>query len=570
VNARGVCRHLLRSGSYLDSVVLMQLQRSLAGLPEVLDAGVVMATPANQELLTSSDLLPEDLEGARSDDLLIVVRAESEEAAAEALGRVDELLATRRSGGTGDFRPRSLSGALRQLPEARWVLISVSGRWATDVAQEALEAGRHVFLYSDNVSVRSEVELKRFAAARGLMVMGPDCGTAVIAGVGMGFANRVARGAIGVIGASGTGLQAVTSRIHTLGMGISHALGTGSRDLSEEVGGISALQALDLLRRDRETRVVVLVSKPPDPSVATRVLAAAQATGKPVVVDFLGAPAPGRRLGSLHFARSLEETADLAVELLSSETGQGMPPVAASTLGLVRGLFSGGTLAQEALLRVGAFLQPIESNWAAAPAESSVATGEGQGHTLLDLGADEFTVGRPHPMLDYELRLRRLRQEAEDPRVGLILMDVVLGDGAHNDPAAELGPAVRAALNQARAEKRELEIAIVLVGTDEDPQDLEAQRRTLSEAGASVFTSLRELTEAVALRFANQPMVETPEVSLAALEAPLTAVNVGLESFYLSLEAQDARAVQVDWRPPAGGDETLGRILDRMKRGAMS
>ena len=329
----GVCRHLLRPGSYLDSVVLMRLQRSLVGLNEVLDAGVVMATPANQELLAASDLLPDGLERARSDDLLIVVRAESEAAAHEALGQVDQLLSTRRPGGTGDFRPRSLQGALRQLPEARWVLISVSGRWATGVAKEALEAGRHVFLYSDNVPVRSEVELKRFAAEQGLMVMGPDCGTAMIAGVGMGFANRVTRGAIGVIGASGTGLQAVTSRIHGLGMGISHALGTGSRDLSLEVGGVSALQALDLLRRDEETRVVALVSKPPDPSVATRVLAAAQAIGKPVVVEFLGAPAPERGLGNLHFARSLEETAELAVELLASESGQSGSPCGRAEIG---------------------------------------------------------------------------------------------------------------------------------------------------------------------------------------------------------------------------------------------
>jgi FdrA protein len=548
----------------------MQLQRSLAGLTEVLDAGVVMATPANQELLAASDLLPDDLEGVRSDDLLIVVRAESDEAAAEALGQVDELLSSRKIGGTGDFRPRSLNGALRQLPEARWVLVSVSGRWATGVAREALAAGRHVFLYSDNVSVRSEVELKRFAVEQGLMVMGPDCGTAMIAGVGMGFANRVARGPIGVIGASGTGLQAVTSRIHALGMGVSQALGTGSRDLSQQIGGVSALQALDLLRRDDETRVVVLVSKPPDPKVATRVLAAAQEIGKPVVVDFLGAPAPGRRLGNLLFARSLEETADLAVELLASQVVQGRSPVSQSSSGFVRGLFSGGTLAQEALLRLGAFLQPIHSNWGAGSAGPSAAAAELQGHTLLDLGADELTVGRPHPMLDYDLRLRRLKQEAEDPSVGLILLDVVLGEGAHPDPAAELAPEVRAALKQARAEQRDLEIAVVLVGTDEDPQDLEAQRRALSEAGASVFTSLRELTEIAALRFGKQPLVETPEVSLAALEAPLAAVNVGLESFYLSLVAQGAKAVQVDWRPPAGGDEALGRILDAMKPGAKS
>src|SRR5512138_1232087 len=242
-----------RAGTYYDSVVLMQLQRSLLGLPDVLDAGVVMAPPANRQLLATNGLLSESI-SAGPDDLLIVVKASSEGAAVDAIGKVDELLAVRRSSREAqDFRPHSLNTAVSQLPDARWVLVSVPGRYAAEVARHALALDRHVFLYSDNVSLDDEISLKQSAWEKGLLVMGPDCGTAVINGVGFGFANRVRRGPIGLVGASGTGLQAVTSHIHNLGSGVSQAIGTGGRDLRTEVAAITALQSLGLLASDPQT-----------------------------------------------------------------------------------------------------------------------------------------------------------------------------------------------------------------------------------------------------------------------------------------------------------------------------
>jgi len=287
----------VRSGAYYDSVVLMQLQRGLLGLPGVLDVGVVMATPANCDLLAANHLLPEAI-AASPDDLLIVIRAESELSASSAMSEVDSLLARKRSSVSQDFRPHSLSAAVKQLPEANWVLISVPGRYAAGVARDALELGKHVFLYSDNVSLADEIALKKTARQKGLLVMGPDCGTAIINGIGLGFANRVRRGPIGVVGASGTGTQAVTAQIHNLGAGISHAIGTGGRDLKSEVGAITAHQALDLLAHDAETQVIVLISKPPAPDVATQLISAAQNTGKPVVVYFIGYPPP--EIGRAH------------------------------------------------------------------------------------------------------------------------------------------------------------------------------------------------------------------------------------------------------------------------------
>ncbi len=570
-----VTRCLVRSGAYHDSVVLMRLQAGLADLPGVADAAVVMGTEANRELLAASELLVEEAARARADDLLVVVKAADAAAAEAALGRVDALLATRAAAAAdGAFRPRTLAAAVKLLPEARWVLLSVPGRHAAAVAREALGLGRHVFLYSDNVALADEIELKRTASERGLLVMGPDCGTAIVGGVGFGFANRVRRGAIGLIGASGTGLQAVASRIHELGAGVSQALGTGGHDLSAEVGGATASQALELLARDAATRAIVLVSKPPDPGVVARLLGEAGAVGKPVVCCFLGMPLPVRRLGNIHFAGGLDETAEKAVELIEGEQARSHPEQGEGSggrTGYLRGLFAGGTLAQETLLALRPLATPLYSNLSSPGVQPLTDLGRSLAHTILDLGDDELTVGRPHPMLDNALRLRRLRQEAADPEVAAILLDVVLGEGAHPDPAAELAPAIAEARAAAARDGRELAVIVLLVGTDEDPQGLERQAAALGEAGAQVVRTVGEMVERWWILEMGRRSAEAsdssagPPVPLADLAGPPAAINVGLESFHASLVAQGAAAVQVDWRPPAGGDERLAGILARMK-----
>ncbi len=569
----------VRRGAYYDSVVLMQLQRSLGNLPGAIDAGVVMGTQANKEVLAQSGLLAPEARDAAADDLIIVVKAEDSRSAQAALDQVDELLAGRRRAGVEqDFLPKSLESACQMLPSARWVLVSVAGRYAAGVAREALRLGKNVFLYSDNVSVDDEIALKRTAGEKGLLVMGPDCGTAIISGIGLGFANEVRRGPIGIVGASGTGLQQVSSRIHQSGSGITHALGTGGRDLSEAVGAATTRQGLDLLSRDPETKVIVLVSKPPAPKVAEEVFLAAGSAGKPVVVDligFRGRPFPGDHL---HFCNTLDETAELAVQLAaaappeSTASDTELEPFAAGQRYL-RGLFSGGTLAYEALLILQDYLPQVYSNTPLDQAFRLANAMTSQAHTIVDLGEDEFTVGRLHPMMDNDLRIRRLQQEAEDPQTAVMLLDVVLGHGAHPDPAGELAPAIATAKAGAARAGRHLEVIGVVVGTDQDPQGIEAQVRRLEEAGALVYTSneaavrragrLARGLDRPALRERAAPPVPVP---LEVLAAPLAAVNVGLESFTESLQAQGAPVIQVDWRPPAGGNERLMAILERMRR----
>ncbi len=577
----------IRSGAYHDSVVLMQLQRSLASLPGVLDAGVVMGTEANKAVLAQSNLLTPEAQAAGADDLVIVVQAEDDTAAEAALGQVDDLFAKRRGKGvTEAYRPKSLETAAQMMPDALWVLVSLPGRFATGVAQEALRLGKNVFLYSDNVSLQDEIALKQTAAEKGLLVMGPDCGTAIVNGVGLGFANQVQRGSIGIVAASGTGLQQVSSRIHQLGGGISHALGTGGRDLSEAVGAVTAHQGLDLLSRDPETDVVVLISKPPAPQVADEVLKAAQVLStrqdKPVVVDFIGYVPSARRVGDLRFVTTFDEAAEVAVQLAAAKAGAGVSPEPALERfapgqRYLRGLFSGGTLAYETLLILQDYVPAANAVHSNVPLDEAYRLANAtvsQGHTIVDLGEDEFTVGRLHPMMDNDLRIRRLQQEADDPEVAVILLDVVLGHGAHPDPAGELGPAIAEARARAEASGRYLEVAAVVVGTDEDPQGLEAQVEQLEAAGAHVETSNDATVHYVGrlLRSLNHEGHETTldlqyttSASLSMLHQPLSAINVGLESFAKSSRAQDAPVIQVDWKPPASGNERLMGILERMK-----
>jgi FdrA protein len=460
------------------------------------------------------------------------------------------------------------------LPGAAWVLISVAGHYAAGVAREALRFKKNVFLYSDNLTLEDEISLKKEASEQGLMIMGPDCGTAIINGIGFGFANYVRRGSIGLVGASGTGLQQVTARIHQLGSGITHALGTGGRDLSGDVKGVTARQCLDLLQRDLATKVIVLISKPPAREVASLLLQDARMTNKPVVVNFIGYPsfASPQEGDNLFFTSSLDETAELAVKLaVSSEDStpgeESQPGSSGEERLCLRGLFSGGTLAHESLLILQNYLPVIYSNIPLKKEHKLSDSRVSQGNTIIDMGEDEFTVGRPHPMLDYSLRIERLKQEADDPAVVVILMDVVLGYGAHPDPADELAPAISGARAAAIDTGRELEIVVVVVGTDEDPQDIVSQIERLQAAGARVETSTSAAAAYAGQRLqVSNKIKQPPAVDPAVLNQPVEVINVGLESFAASISAQNAAVVHLDWRPPAGGNEKLISILERLKK----
>jgi FdrA protein len=461
---------LVRAGTYVDSVSLMRISEELRGLPGVLSAAVVMATEANRRLLTDTAMWPPGVGAAGPTDLLAAVKAETPEAARAALGHVEQLLATLRGSTPGAEAPRSTRSAARAAPGANLGVVAVPAPHAAVDAHQALSAGLHVFLFSDGVSIADEIALKRRAHDRHLLVMGPECGTSILNGVGLGFANRVRRGPIGIVGASGTGIQEVTCLVDRFGAGVSHAIGTGGRDLYDGVDGMTTLQALELLAHDPETRVIVILSKPASTRVADAVLAAAVKTGKPVVACLFGWA--GAVPEGVRTVATLEDAARVAVATVGIDVVELVRPrPPGSRAGTVHGLYSGGTLCEEARRIVG---------------------GTGR---FIDFGAAEFTRGRPHPMIDPGLRGDAIAAAGDDERAVVLLMDVVLGYCAHPDPAGALLPALVEARARARDRGRDLALVVHVVGTEADPQSLSRQENTLRALGAIACPSNRIAAE---------------------------------------------------------------------------
>jgi FdrA protein len=486
---------------YRDSVALMQLSARIAALDGILQASVVMATEGNLLLLREAGLLDGAIAASPS-DLLVVVEGEIEAVRQAALDETERMLSTAAepSGGRGPqvIAPRTIPMGLAEQPGANLVLISTPGEYAAAEAFKALRLGLNVMLFSDNVTIADEVLLKREADQRGLLVMGPDCGTAIVDGIPLAFANAVQRGPIGVIGASGTGIQQVTSLIDQYGLGVSHALGTGGRDLKAEIGGVTMLRAIDELAADSDTRVIVLVSKPPAGEVAEKILQRARSAGKPVIACFLGAQAKDLQGGNVVAAYTLEDAAVMAVAAAQGKRikatatdlpGEMKAPQFAPNQRFVRGLYSGGTFCYEATLLLSQSLTDVHSNTPVDRAKALEDVWQSRGHTLIDLGDDEFTRGRPHPMIDHRLRNERMVREAADREVALILLDVVLGYGAHPDPAAEMLPAIGEARAVAERDGRQIAFVSFICGTERDPQGLARQDTALREAGVTMARS---------------------------------------------------------------------------------
>jgi succinyl-CoA synthetase alpha subunit len=597
----------VKRNRYQDSVTLMQAAVSLREIEGIGDASLMMGSEPNKQILAEAGLLAGEGRSAGPNDLIVALQG-SEGGIAAATGRLEAILAAQVAP-SGQSKPaaiHSMAAGLAEMPDANLVLISTPGIYAASEARKALAAGRHVMIFSDNVALEDEIMLKKIAAERGLLLMGPDCGTAIIGGVPLGFANAVRRGSIGVAGASGTGMQEITSLVDRYGEGISHAIGTGSRDLSAQVGASSTLAGLAALQNDPDTRVIVIVSKPPDQEVASRVIEAAEKSSKPVVIAFLGVQAHDTGGSHITMVETLEEAALKAVALRRPATADSSPSArrAASggqqpptinhqpSTGYLRGLFSGGTFCYEAMLILQRNLGPIFSNSPLSPDRKltlhDLKTRTTNRHVCLDLGADEFTVGRPHPMIDMTTRIERLMLEAENPEVSVILLDVVLGYGAHPDPAAALAPAIRKVLDASAARGRTLHVVASVCGTQADPQGFEGQVETLTEAGAIVAESNAGAARLAATlldhdlyyskahatiemfeqraqparsrRSANGGLSARPKIGDLLGSSP-HVLNVGVPTFAATLAQVGAAHLHVEWRPPAGGDPELGRTL---------
>jgi FdrA protein len=497
-----VAKGVIKKGEYFDSVTLMLVARDASKIEGVLDAAIVMGTAQNKSILEMSEMLLDEFKNASDNDLIIAVKAKDEAAAVSGLKKTEELLEKSRQKTTesSEYMPKSIESALKVLPGANMVIISVAGKYAAEEAMKALQHELHVMIFSDNVPKDKTLEVKQLGREKGLLVMGPDCGTAIINGAPLGFANVVNRGDIGIVSAAGTGLQEVSSIISNEGGGISQGIGTGGIDMKKDFGGLSFLTGLEALIADPQTRVIALISKPPHPEVLERIGEVLKINKKPVVAAFLGAdPALVRSIGAIPTS-SLEEAALLSVSLSKGismeqfnkeieesenklkELAKGLAKQLQPEQKYLRGLFQGGTLAYETQVILKDMIGDINSNVPLDPKLGLADSWRSVGHTVVDLGEDEFTVGRPHPQIDFALRNKRILEEAHDKSVAIIYLDVVIGHGTNLNPGEELAPVI------AKAKKVGNSLIIVNVtGTDRDPQNKSNVVKMYKDAGAVVL-----------------------------------------------------------------------------------
>lgn len=556
----------IKKGSFQDSVSLMLISRKLSELPSVDEISVMMGTPANKSLLEVTGFWHLQFTEATPNDICVAIKTTAADdtiiatdtivaAIAEALEAALKTIAQGTSGGKTLQKARSWRRAREKLPDANLVLISIAGEYAAELADQALDDNRNVMMFSDNVTVEQERALKLKARDKGLLVMGPDCGTANIAGAPLAFANISPPGVIGIIGASGTGIQELISQITLAGQGISHAIGLGGRDLSAEIGGISAISALGLLSTDPQSLVLAFVSKPPADEVRQRIITEMKTLGKPIVALFLGAPAEAKQEGNIYFANTLDEAARLAASLAKvQQKAAEQPNVSGSK---ISGLYAGGTLAAESAMLLAQVLKvPLDSRHL----QGSMLNAEG--HRIIDMGDDFYTQGKPHPMIDPSTRNQEIAHLAQQPEIGVLLLDVVIGFGAQEDPAASLAEQV-SRVRELRGAAHPLAVIATVTGTEQDPQQRSRQIASLTEAGIAVMNTLPE-----AVLLAHQLITskeKTPAEPSSELLAGVSVINAGLRSFADDLQQNDVPVVYYQWAPVAGGNQRLANILKKLK-----
>jgi FdrA protein len=492
---------VIRRNQYYDSVFLMGVNKRLSEARGVQQTAVLMGSETNRRLLSDIGLRDAQIDAAQPNDLIVAVIAGTPDDVREALGRLDEWLQAGQEN-TPASGCRTLEDGLAQRSDANLAVISLPGEYAAREARKALEAGLSVFLFSSNVSMDDELALKQFASQQGLVVMGPDCGTSLIGGVGIGFANAVRKGPIGAVGASGTGLQEFTSQVHNAGFGISHAIGTGSHDLSDRIGGLTTFAALEA---DPQTEVVALISKLPATRTLKKVRERLTTYKKPVIGCFLGTRFKQEGTSAVYqAARTIDEAVQRALMAVGGQT----PLLAQDSYGLdvvdwlarerrawapeqqyLRGLFAGGTFCYQTqqILRDASIA--VNSNAPLDQRHKLAHPDRSWQHTALDMGDDYYTLGRPHPMIDGTLRRKRILSEGRDPQAAILLLDFVLGYNASKDPVGEVLDAIVEARQTAQKRSGHLTVVASICGTEDDPQDLNLQARMLREAGVCVFQS---------------------------------------------------------------------------------
>lgn len=475
----------IQKNVYYDSVSLMLITRDIKAIKGINEANICMGTDHNKELLESVGLLTDESKGSKPNDLIIALDGDKK-AIEEAKKVINDAMNKKKQTSKTSTKFTSLKKAITENEDSNFVIISVAGQYAAYEAETALNHNKHVMLFSDNVSLEEELHLKKLAHDKKLLMMGPDCGTAIINGKPLGFANKVKAGSIGIVGASGTGIQEVSTLIDKLGFGLTQAIGTGGRDLSKDIGGIMMSMGIDALAEDPNTKVIVLVSKPPHHEVTDKIIAKAKKIKKPFVINFLGESREAT--GNITFSATLEETANTACCLLDGGDKTKYEQYGIEdmfdydfleTQKYLRALYSGGTLCDESMLLSVNKIGDIYSNTPVKGCLQLENPLKSHKNTFIDLGDDFFTKGKPHPMIEPETRNQRILTESKDPEVAIILLDFVLGYGAHKDPVGATIPFIK----EARKNNTNLCFIASITGTIQDPQNMDKQAQLLLDNG---------------------------------------------------------------------------------------
>ena len=468
-------------GRYIDSVLLMQISREIEKMQGVSKASCMVATAENISFLEMAGFHPPS--GVSGNSVIIAVEAESskkcEDAINNAINLIDTGMVQHKTSYTLDDLPDLIS-----TDDFPVVFISTPGEYAYDVADKSLDSGANIHIFSSNVPIEQELRLKTKGASKGLFVMGPDCGTSIIHGKGLGFSNALeATGDIGIIGSSGTGIQELSVLMDRNGLGVSYAIGVGSNDLKESINGIMSKQALNFLKE--RCSAIAVVCKKPDPSVERALL---ESMGNiPSVFISLGSDKQYSS-GNTYVTGNIDD----AVSHLMSKIGKGrkiqqeaFPKMKepGKDRKLLRGFFVGGSLCYQAQAILHGKGIHVFSN---APADEQyrVEKDFDNLNVCIDTGAEEYVAGKPHPMIDPVSRNSFLVRESSRNDVRVILFDIILGYGSAEDPVAGLdkmknGPVLVASI----------------CGTEKDSQGYQSIRKRLEDKGVVVFRSAARAAE---------------------------------------------------------------------------
>ncbi|MDO4474030.1 MAG: acyl-CoA synthetase FdrA [Eubacteriales bacterium] len=576
---------VVKKGDYHDSVVLMLLTNHLGTIDGVKKVSVMMATPANKDIFKQSGLDTEELNNAAANDMVVVADIDDDNLLDVIMNEAEDFFRKQSVSSASDKKAESVKSwekAIEKMPDANLAVISIPGAYAALEAERALDEGMNVFMFSDNVSIEDELQLKEKAHQKGLAVMGPDCGTGIIQGVPIAFTNKVNKGSIGIIGASGTGIQELTTIIDRLGEGVTNAIGIGGRDLNAAIGGITMMDMIDAMEDDDSVKVVIVVSKPPAKEVRDRIAARLADFSKPVVTLFVGEK-PEYHEENLYHTYTLDEAARLAVSLVrGEEIAEASADVdeaefyRAEDNKTIKAYYSGGTLANEA-----AMLIKDAMNCEIPPEDVEGYMLQLDGNIVVDLGDDAYTQGKPHPMIDPAKRIECMKEAVDDESTGVVLLDIMLGYGSHEDMAGALLPTIKELQAKAENAGRKVFFIATVCGTKSDYQGYDDAVNKLKEAGVIVCennklacrTAIRaigrdfaEPVKEIRPKHAGSGKKNTPSDALRTLlsEKP-KIINVGLQSFAEVVEEFGCEVVQFDWTPPAGGNVELMKVLNFLR-----